>query len=103
MTQPGVGRDYQPLLARRVAREVPALFRAGSASPSGVIPLTYGFPDPGSFPIEALIDSQDDANFWDPSKQLRVIKKRRKPPPYPEPSQQAPETVTTEQPAGWGD
>jgi DNA-binding transcriptional MocR family regulator len=57
VTQPGVGRDYQPLLARRVAREVPALFRAGSASPSGVIPLTYGFPDPGSFPIEPLIEA----------------------------------------------
>jgi biotin synthase len=54
-------------------------------------------------PVEALIDSQDDANFWDPSTQLRVIKKRRKPPPYPEPSERAPETATTEQPAGWGD
>jgi biotin synthase len=54
-------------------------------------------------PIEALIDSQDEANFWNPSEQLRVIKKRRKPPPYPEPTEQAPETVTTEQPAGWGD
>ena len=29
-------------------------------------------------------------NFWDPSTQLRVIKKKGKPPPYPEP-------------AGWGD
>lgn len=47
--------DYQPLFARRAAKPVPALFRAGAASPAGVIPLTYGFPDPGSFPIEALI------------------------------------------------
>jgi biotin synthase len=36
-----------------------------------------------SNPIEELIDSQADANFWDPSTQLRVIKKRAKPPPYP--------------------
>ena len=41
-------------------------------------------------PIEELIDSQAEANFWDPSTQLRVVKKKRKPPPYPEP-------------AGWGD
>jgi biotin synthase len=33
---------------------------------------------------ELLVDSQEDANFWDPSTQLRVIKKTRKPPPYPE-------------------
>jgi biotin synthase len=43
-----------------------------------------------STPIDELIDSQADANFWDPSTQLRVIKKKAKPPPYPEP-------------AGWGD
>jgi 2-aminoadipate transaminase len=49
--------DYQPLLARRVARPAPALFRAGAAAPQGVIPLTYGFPDPGSFPIEELIEA----------------------------------------------
>jgi 2-aminoadipate transaminase len=47
--------DYQPLLARRAAEEAPALFRAGAASPPGVIPLTYGFPDPGSFPIADLV------------------------------------------------
>src|SRR4051812_46160640 len=34
-------------------------------------------------PIDELIDSQDEANFWDPSTQLRVIKKPKKPPPYP--------------------
>ncbi|HEX2036439.1 MAG TPA: PLP-dependent aminotransferase family protein [Chloroflexota bacterium] len=49
--------DYQPLLARRVATELPALFRAGSAAPQGVIPLTYGFPDPLSFPIEVLVEA----------------------------------------------
>jgi biotin synthase len=34
-------------------------------------------------PIDDLIDSQDEASFWDPSTQLRVIKKAKKPPPYP--------------------
>lgn len=34
-------------------------------------------------PIDELIDSQADADFWDPSTQLRVIKKTKKPPPYP--------------------
>jgi biotin synthase len=45
-------------------------------------------------PIGDLIDSQAEANFWDPSTQLRVIRKKGKPPPYPE--KQA-------EPAGWGD
>lgn len=49
--------DYQPLYARRAAKPVEALFRAGSAAPAGVIPLTYGFPDPGSFPIEELVEA----------------------------------------------
>ena len=35
-------------------------------------------------PIDELIDHQDEANFWDPSTQLRVIKKTKKPPPYPQ-------------------
>ena len=35
-------------------------------------------------PIDELIDHQDEANFWDPSTQLRVIKKAKKPPPYPQ-------------------
>jgi biotin synthase len=45
-----------------------------------------------STPIDDLIDRQADAPMWDPSTQLRVIKKKRKPPPYP-----------AEAPAGWGD
>jgi biotin synthase len=46
-------------------------------------------------PVDELIDSQADANFWDPSTQLRVVKKNS-PAPYPErPSERAP--------AGWGD
>ena len=39
--------------------------------------------DTPATPIDELIDSQSDANFWDPSSQLRVIKKPGKPPPYP--------------------
>jgi biotin synthase len=35
-------------------------------------------------PVDELVDSQAEANFWDPSTQLRVVKKTRKPPPYPE-------------------
>ncbi len=34
-------------------------------------------------PMEALIDRQEEADFWDPSTQLRVVKKAKKPPPYP--------------------
>jgi biotin synthase len=51
-----------------------------------------------STPIDDLIDSQADANFWDPSTQLRVIRKHRKPPPYPERQAGA-----QAEPAGWGD
>src|SRR2546423_3606441 len=47
-------------------------------------------------PVDDLIDSQADADFWDPSTQLRVVKKAKKPPPYPE---SAPDSA----PAGWGD
>ena len=45
-------------------------------------------------PIDELIDSQAEANFWDPSTQLRVIRKKGKPPGYPK---------RPRQPAGWGD
>ncbi len=34
-------------------------------------------------PIDELIDRQDEANFWDPSTQLRVIKKTKKSRPIP--------------------
>ena len=37
-------------------------------------------------PIDDLIDSQAEANFWDPSTQLRVIKTKGKPPAYPSPA-----------------
>ena len=49
-------------------------------------------------PIDELIDSQADANFWDPSTQLRVIKKKGRVPSYPKrPSERE------HAPAGWGD
>ncbi len=58
-------------------------------------------------PIDELIDSQADANFWDPSTQLRVIKKKGKPPAYPAATNTAAEPTPPgereAQPAGWGD
>jgi biotin synthase len=52
---------------------------------------------PGT-PMDELIDSQGEANFWDPAKHLRVVRKKHKPPPYPgaRPSGES-------APAGWGD
>jgi biotin synthase len=50
-------------------------------------------------PIDELIDSQADANFWDPAKHLRVVRKKHKPPPYPS----AGRSGDSNQPAGWGD
>jgi biotin synthase len=38
---------------------------------------------PPATPIDELVDSQQEANFWDPSTQLRVVKKSKKPPSYP--------------------
>jgi biotin synthase len=58
--------------------------------------------DSPATPIDALIDSQADANFWDPSTQLRVIKKKRKPPPYPE-QERDPAPAAQDPPPGWGD
>jgi biotin synthase len=40
-------------------------------------------------PIDDLVDSRREAPLWDPSTQLRVIKKRAKPPAYPEPRRRA--------------
>ena len=34
-------------------------------------------------PMDELIDRQEEARFWDPSTQLRVVKKRGKTPSYP--------------------
>jgi biotin synthase len=58
--------------------------------------------DTPATPIDELIDSQADANFWDPSTQLRVVKKKATPPPYPEPA----DGIAGQghgDPAGWGD
>ena len=52
-------------------------------------------------PVDELIDSQADANFWDPSTQLRVIKKKGKVPAYPTRSSDQAEQEPA--PAGWGD
>jgi biotin synthase len=49
-------------------------------------------------PVDELIDSQAEAKMWDPSTQLRVIKKKAPPPAYPD----RPSTLA-EAPAGWGD
>jgi biotin synthase len=38
---------------------------------------------PAPTPMDELIDHQDEADLWDPSTQLRVIKKAKQPPPYP--------------------
>src|ERR671910_797929 len=54
--------------------------------------------DTPATPIDELVDSQEEANFWDPATQLRVIKKKGKVPAYPQPPAE-----TEPQPAGWGD
>ena len=36
-----------------------------------------------STPVDEFIDRQVEANFWDPSTQLRVIRRKGAPPPYP--------------------
>ncbi len=41
---------------------------------------------PAATPMEELIDRQEEADFWDPSTQLRVIKTAKKPLPYPKQS-----------------
>jgi biotin synthase len=51
-------------------------------------------------PLEDLIDSQVEANFWDPSTQLRLHRRKAKPPPYPS---EQPAAATAAEPAGWGD
>jgi biotin synthase len=55
--------------------------------------------DAPTTPLEDLIDSQAEANFWDPSTQLRLHRKKAKPPPYPG----EPPAATAAEPAGWGD
>jgi biotin synthase len=59
-------------------------------------------------PVDELIDSQAEARFWDPSTQLRVIKRKGAAPQYPErPSERGAgerrEPRPERAPAGWGD
>ena len=54
-------------------------------------------------PIDELIDSQAEANFWDPSTQLRVIKKKAAPPAYPERRSRRPDSAAHADAPGWGD
>ena len=67
-------------------------------------------------PVDELIDNQAEANFWDPSTQLRVVKKKGAIPDYPEaqPERAKPRRAAVEAPyseraaagdaaAGWGD
>ena len=54
-------------------------------------------------PIDELIDSQAEANFWDPSTQLRVIKKKAAPPAYPERRSPRPDPAAHADAPGWGD
>jgi biotin synthase len=52
---------------------------------------------PGT-PMDELVDSQGEANFWDPAKHLRVVRTKHKPPPYP-----SARPSGGSDPAGWGD
>ena len=45
--------------------------------------------EPPRTPVDELIDSQSEATFWDPSTQLRVVKKRGQAPAYPKPASEA--------------
>jgi biotin synthase len=51
-------------------------------------------------PIEEFIDSQNEANFWDPSTQLRL---RRKSKPLPYPAKEPAGVPSPGDPGGWGD
>jgi biotin synthase len=50
-------------------------------------------------PVDELIDRQAEANFWDPSTQLRVVKKKGRVPDYPSRASEDRSAA----PAGWGD
>jgi biotin synthase len=55
--------------------------------------------EPPATPIDELVNSQAEANFWNPATQLR-LRKKSKPPAYPQrPSDDEPQSVA----AGWGD
>jgi biotin synthase len=57
--------------------------------------------EPPTTPIDDLVTSQSEANFWNPATQLR-LRKKSKPPAYPKrPSEDGTQAVTDA--AGWGD
>jgi biotin synthase len=57
--------------------------------------------EPPATPIDDLVSSQSEANFWNPATQLR-LRKKSKPPAYPKrPSEHDPQAVADA--AGWGD
>ena len=87
------------LRIHRLQREVAVCRRTERLAKEGrqvcVVERGKSYP-PGSFPRTPAGLS---ANFWDPSTQLRVVKKKGKVPAYPTPPPQDQEP----QPAGWGD
>jgi biotin synthase len=57
--------------------------------------------EPPTTPIDELVSSQSEANFWNPATQLR-LRKKSKPPAYPKrPSERSPQAAADA--AGWGD
>lgn len=56
-------------------------------------------------PIDEVLDGPNEALLWDPSTQLKVVKKKGKPPAYPERPSEHGDAVAgaAPQPAGWGD
>ena len=86
---------------------------AATALPASALRKTcdasqFGFSSTAELdPVDDLIDSQAQANFWDPSTQLRVIKKKGAIPEYPQrPSEAATardRAAAGEAAAGWGD
>jgi hypothetical protein len=49
--------------------------------------------------VDELIDTRAEVNMWDPSTQLKVIKKKGRIPTYP----RRPPENAEKAPAGWGD
>jgi biotin synthase len=55
-----------------------------------------------STPMDDLVGRQSEASFWDPSTQLRM-RRKSKPPPYPERPSDGEGASPAGSPAGWGD
>ncbi len=76
-------RELETRLAAFKGYERALLFGSGYLANMGTIAALAGPGETAATPMDELVDHQDEANFWDPSTQLRVIKKSKKPPPYP--------------------